>query len=60
VLAHYSGGRWTYQPVPTKSGHTAGVADLALIPGTHSLWGVGVLNPVKNGLTEFAILKYGP
>lgn len=60
VFAHYSGGRWTYQPVPTKSGYTAGVANLELIPGTHSLWAVGVLNPVKNGLTEFAILKYGP
>jgi hypothetical protein len=60
VFAHYSGGHWAYQPVPTKSGYTDGVSELDLIPGTRSLWAVGGLNPVKNGLPEYDILKYGP
>jgi hypothetical protein len=60
VFAHYSRGHWTYKPAPTKSGYTSGAIDPELIPGTHSLWAIGVLSPVKLGFTEYSILKYGP
>jgi hypothetical protein len=42
---HYSAGRWTRQPVPTKGiPPTVGTVDvfsLALIPGTQMLWASG-------------------
>ena len=60
ALAHYSGGRWAYQPVPTQAGYDAVVSSLDLIPGTRSLWALGSLSPVTSGLTKSVLLKYGP
>jgi hypothetical protein len=28
-------------------------------PGTHSLWGTGILTPMPNGTTEGVIYQYG-
>ncbi len=39
---HYAAGRWTTDKVPLAVGAQPGnVSELALIPGTDSLWGVG-------------------
>jgi hypothetical protein len=60
ALAHYSGGRWAYQPVPTQAGYDAVVSSLDLIPGTRSRWALGSLRPVTSGLSKSMLLKYGP
>ena len=60
-IAHYSGGKWTFQAPPTESGYTDAVGDITAIPGTGSFWALGQLSPTSNsGLTSGAILKYGP
>lgn len=59
-LLHYSDGRLSQQATPAVKGYDDGVADLALIPGTQSVWGLADLNPIGNGFTESAVLKYGP
>jgi hypothetical protein len=42
-------GRWTRTPVPAGSAVGVGVGDLALIPGTTSLWGSGGLLTATGG-----------
>ena len=59
-FAHYSGGRFSLQAVPTESGYTVGIAGLRRIPGTASVWATAILTPTGNGINESAILKYGP
>jgi hypothetical protein len=59
-LLHYSDGRLTEQSPPTIAGYDDSPGGLAYIPGTESVWGIGGLAPVGNGIGESAILKYGP
>ena len=63
-IMHYTPGRWTYLPVPTKSGYTtAYTGEYTAIPGTQSFWALTALNPtVSNGISFAlgAVLKYGP
>jgi hypothetical protein len=60
-IAHYSGGKWTFQAAPPKSGYTDAVGYITAIPGTSSFWALGQLSPTGNnsGLTSATILKYG-
>jgi hypothetical protein len=60
TIAHYSGGKWSYQSPPTESGYTDSGINFAWIPGTKSLWGIAVLTPVSSGSDEDAIVKYVP
>ncbi len=59
-IVHYAGGRWSRHPAPTQPGFTGEAGDLALIPGTTSVWGTGVLTSTSNGTTEADIVKHGP
>jgi len=56
-FCHYSAGRWTRTPVPSRSGEQPGVSDLVWVPGTHSQWAVGDVSSANDDGT--AILKYG-
>lgn len=56
-FCHYSAGRWTRTPVPSRSGEQPGVSDLVWVPGTHSQWAVGDVSSADDDGT--AILKYG-
>jgi hypothetical protein len=60
VMYHYSGGHWTHVPAPAKSGFvtTLGGSNMELIPGTTSVLAAASLT--LPGITEGAILKYGP
>ena len=60
TIAHYSGGKWSYQSPPTESGYTGSGIDFARIPGTKSLWGITGLEPVSSGIYEDAIVRYVP
>lgn len=58
-LYHYSGGHWTRIPVPNEPRNITQVSALASIPGTRSVWAVGVQTGAS--LQPHAIiLKYGP
>jgi hypothetical protein len=60
-IVHYSGGHWTYQTAPTRSGYTGPTAGLITrIPGTHSFWALGQLSSASNPFGAADILKYGP
>jgi hypothetical protein len=54
---HYSGGRLAAVAEPAASaGPTTGVSEMALIPGTTSLWAAASVN--ASGIGEGAILRY--
>jgi hypothetical protein len=55
-FCHYSAGRWTRTPVPSRSGEQPDVSDLVWIPGTDSQWALGSVSSADGGT---AILKYG-
>jgi hypothetical protein len=56
---HYSGGHLTVVAEPTYStGLTTSVSEMALVPGTTSLWAAGNLSPGAAGPTAGAILRY--
>jgi hypothetical protein len=57
-LLHYSGGTLTREPVPAEPGTTPDVRELALIPGTRSLWGVGALT--NDGDAAAVVYRYDP
>jgi hypothetical protein len=59
-IVHYTSGRWSRQLAPAEAGFTGEAGDLALIPGTASVWGTGVLTATGNGTTEADIIKHGP
>jgi hypothetical protein len=60
-LLHYSGGKLTQQAAPTIKGYTGFAGPLAYIPGTESVWGLGVLSPAStSAMDEDAIAKDGP
>lgn len=59
-LLHYLAGKFIETAVPTIKDFNSTFNSMALIPGTHSLWGTGILTPVPNGTSEGAIYKYGP
>jgi hypothetical protein len=57
---HYSGGRLIRLPEPGRKGFVTGIAGLALIPGTRSLWAVAGLTPRGPGSDRAAILRFIP
>jgi hypothetical protein len=57
-LFHYSGGHWTQQRVPGKTGYTAATSQLVAVPGTTSLLAAGRLSP-KGVTPDGAIFTYG-
>lgn len=59
-IVHYANGQWTRHLAPTEPGFTGEAGDLALIPGTTSVWGTGVLTATSSGTTEADIIKHGP
>jgi hypothetical protein len=59
-IVHYAGGHWSRQLAPTESGFAGQAGGLALIPGTTSVWGTGVLTANGTRTTEADIVKYGP
>lgn len=60
-IVHYSGGRWTYQTPPARTGYTSATAGLITpIPGTSSFWALGQLSSASNPFGAASILKYGP
>jgi hypothetical protein len=60
-IVHYSGGHWTYQTAPARSGYTGPTAGLITpIRGTHSFWALGQLSSASNPFGAADILKYGP
>jgi hypothetical protein len=59
AIVHYSGGRWTAQHAPTRSGYKAPTAGMITpIPGTHSFWALGQLNSLSPSAVA-DILRYG-
>jgi hypothetical protein len=58
-LVHYAGGTFTSQPAPSQSGYYGQAGGLAQVPGGTSVWGIGSLVPVGNGITEGDIVQYG-
>lgn len=59
-FAHYLAGTWTRAKVPSVTLGSVLVAGLRLIPGTHSVWGVGEVGAGGGGTKGAAILKFGP
>jgi hypothetical protein len=57
-LLHYSHGSLTREPAPVEPDTTAGVDEIVLIPGTHSLWGAGGL--VRDGHSAATVYRYDP
>ena len=57
-LLHYAHGGLTREPAPVEPDTTAGVDEIVLIPGTHSLWGAGSL--VRNGHSAATVYRYDP
>ncbi len=56
---HYSGGRLAAVPEPVAgTGLTTSVSEMALVPGTTSLWAAASLSPGAAGIDEGAILRY--
>jgi hypothetical protein len=56
---HYSDGSLAAVPEPTAlTGLTTGVSDIALVPGTTSLWASAILSPGAAGFDDGAILSY--
>jgi hypothetical protein len=53
---HYAGGRWSRAAAPKEQGQQPLVLSLSWIPGTRSLWAIG-LDSADDGSS---ILKYGP
>ncbi len=58
-LVHYAGGRFTRQGVPTEPGYDGAAGEVAQVPGATSVWGIGSLDPVGNGIDEGVICRYG-
>lgn len=56
-LCHYSDGHWSRTVAPVLPGYQLSLSNLALIPGTRSIWAAGDLINIQS---ELAILKYGP
>jgi hypothetical protein len=55
---HFGHGRWTRQPVATLHGYNTEMFDMALIPGTRSLWAVGEADGNKGFKTEGVVARY--
>jgi hypothetical protein len=58
-LVHYAGGKFTRQAAPTESGYDGVAGQLAQVPGSTSVWGIGSLDPASNGIDEGVIFRYG-
>jgi len=58
-LLHYSGGRLSRVREPSVAGFSTFNFQMALIPGTTSLWAVAGLGPNPAGPPEGAIFKRG-
>jgi hypothetical protein len=58
-LLHYSGGRLSRVREPSVAGFATFNFQMALIPGTTSLWAVAGLGPNSSGPPEGAIFKRG-
>jgi len=58
-IVHYSGGTFTPQAVPTEAGTDGSAGDVAQVPHSTSVWGIGSLDPAGNGISEGVILRYG-
>ncbi|MFC4910801.1 hypothetical protein [Actinomadura gamaensis] len=56
---HYSKGKWTSTPVPSRSGYKTAVYGMAFIPGGTSVWAVGALQDKREVARYDAILKLG-
>jgi hypothetical protein len=65
-LDHYSHGLWSEQLAPTQTGLEPQFGDLALVPGTRSLWGAATLERLSNGTfgtvlaSQGVIYQYSP
>jgi hypothetical protein len=55
-LCRYADGRWTKTAAPKRAGQQPAIDQLALIPGTRSLWATGGLDADAGE----AILEYAP
>ncbi len=51
-------GHWSRALMPSDSGDSTQVADVALRPGTTSAWAVGDMVPVEGGVPEGVLLSY--
>jgi hypothetical protein len=63
LFLHLHAGRWTVSNVPSAPGEQLGQVDeMALIPGTSSVWGIGHLYGPYQGsdLNRGAIWRYNP
>jgi hypothetical protein len=63
LFLHWSAGRWTTWKVPLEAGEQPGnVSELALMPGTRSLWAIGHIFGPGGGtvLNRVAIWRYDP
>lgn len=59
LFMHWSANRWATQGVPGTSGLQAGsISELALVPGTRSLWATGNLSGGTDGNSRGAIWRY--
>lgn len=58
ALLHYSHGRVTREAAPVGSAENAQIMSVALIPGTRSVWGVGILDAEDSWAA--AVFRYDP
>ena len=45
--------------MPTESGYDGVAGELTQVPGRTSVWGIGSLQPTRNGINEGVIFRYG-
>jgi hypothetical protein len=61
LFMHWSAGKWTISKVPNGSYSPGNVDELALIPGTSSVWAIGnVYTNGTNALNRSTIWRYNP
>ena len=58
-ILHFSHGRWSKFTVPTAKGKLIGIAQLRLIPGTHSVLGTAIIVGSGESTDGTAVIKYG-
>lgn len=56
---HYTGGQWTKTAAPLWQGHQPYMAAIAQVPGTTSVWAVGLFGLTQASVRD-AIYRYGP
>ena len=59
-IVDYAHSHWYRQLAPTEPGFTNGLSGLVLVPGTTSVWGMGILTSTTGPATEADTVQYGP